>query len=121
VLEKAGCPLQRWPYLREGDPMRIEGGALDGLVGRFVRANKSSRVVVSVTLLQRSVSVELSPSQVTPIRNDGEQELCAQRQDYAIQASSQSSGKSQMAKPASSLSLGVAANYYAGAQRRGDK
>jgi transcription antitermination factor NusG len=62
--------------LREGDLMRIEGGALDGLVGHFVRAKKGHRMVVSVTLLQRSVSVELDPSQVVPIRS-GNGRQCA--------------------------------------------
>ncbi len=52
--------------------MRIVGGSLDGLVGRFVRAKNSYRMVVSVTLLQRSVSVELSPDRVMPIRTEGQ-------------------------------------------------
>ncbi len=28
LLENSGLPLERWPYLREGDPMRIEEGLL---------------------------------------------------------------------------------------------
>ena len=69
LLQKASCPIERWPYLREGDLMRIDGGALDGLVGRFVRAKSGCRIVVSVTLLQRSVSVEIDPSRLTPVKN----------------------------------------------------
>jgi transcription antitermination factor NusG len=71
-LVKTTYPVQRWPYLREGDLMRIDGGSLDGLTGRFVRIKNDCRIVVSVTLLQRSVAVEVDQSRVTPIpKSDG--------------------------------------------------
>ncbi len=58
--------LLPWSYLREGDRVRIEGGALDGLVGTLVQVKKAARVVVSVTLLQRSVAVEVDESRLRP-------------------------------------------------------
>jgi len=67
VLHRTTLPLQRWPYLRDGDVVRINGGSLDGLMGRFVRMKKSCRMVVSVMLLQRSVAVEVDEFRVTPM------------------------------------------------------
>lgn len=67
ILDRADCPLQRWPFLQQGDLVRIEGGALDGLVGGFVEEKKGCRIVISVTLLQRSVATEVDSYCVTPI------------------------------------------------------
>jgi transcription antitermination factor NusG len=67
MLEKAEYPLQRCPYLREGDFMRIQSGSLSGLTGRVIKVKKGCRIVVSVTLLQRSVAVELDHVNLTPI------------------------------------------------------
>lgn len=71
-LDQAGCPLERWPYLREGDLVRIEDGPLCGLTGHFVEARKSNRIVVSITLVQRSVAVEIGHSHVRPIQTSAE-------------------------------------------------
>jgi transcription antitermination factor NusG len=59
ILARSERPLERWPYLREGNRIRIEGGSLDGLTGHFVAAKKGGRIVVTVSLLQRSVAVEV--------------------------------------------------------------
>lgn len=66
ILSRGELPLEEWPYLQEGDQVRLEGGALDGLLGRFVQARGGGRVVVSVTILQRSVAVEIDRSRLTP-------------------------------------------------------
>lgn len=55
----SGLPVQPWPFLRAGQPVRIERGPLSGLCGVLVRAKDSWRVVVSVELLQRSVAIEV--------------------------------------------------------------
>ena len=90
VLQKASYPIERWPYLREGDFMRIEGGALDGLVGRFIRAKSGCRMVVSVTLLQRSVSVEINPSRLTRVQSGTGMQYTAHNRERVIPARSQS-------------------------------
>jgi|SRR5579862_9869350 len=56
-----------WPYLTVGRRIRVEYGALTGLEGLVVRAGDSERLVVSVHLLQRSVSVEIDRSWIQPI------------------------------------------------------
>jgi transcription antitermination factor NusG len=49
-----------WPYLRSGNRVRINYGPLAGIDGIVAKAEDGrSRVVVSVTLLQRSVAAEI--------------------------------------------------------------
>lgn len=67
ILERVKCAAEPWPYLEAGQWARIEGGALDGLSGILVNCKKASRVVVSVSLLQRSVAIEVDREQVVPI------------------------------------------------------
>lgn len=53
-----------WPFVQAGQRMRIEKGPLKGLEGIVIAVRKNYRVVASVTLLQRSVSVEIDPGWV---------------------------------------------------------
>jgi len=46
-------------YIRDGESVRVESGPLEGLVGIVQRSKNSDRLVVSLTLLMRSVSVEI--------------------------------------------------------------
>ncbi len=55
---KSGLPSQPWPFVRIGQRVRIEHGPLCGLEGVFV---------LSVTLLQRSIAVQVEDACVTPI------------------------------------------------------
>ena len=50
-----------WPYLREGQKVRLERGPLSGVEGIILKKKKGDkwRLVVSVTLLQRSVAAEV--------------------------------------------------------------
>jgi transcription antitermination factor NusG len=60
ALVASGVVLTPWRYLRTGQRVRIEHGPLAGLEGLVIRAREGSlRVVVSVTLLQRSVAAEI--------------------------------------------------------------
>src|SRR5262245_25205815 len=58
VLE-SGVAAQPWPYLKVGEPVSIENGPLEGMTGIVTRIKNSYRLVVSVSLLMRSVAVEL--------------------------------------------------------------
>ena len=51
-------------YLAVGQKIRIEYGALAGIEGVLERIGKEHRIVVSVHLLQRSVSVEIDEDQI---------------------------------------------------------
>jgi transcription antitermination factor NusG len=60
-----------WPFLRTGQAVRIGWGPLEGLEGIFVAAKGRYRLVVSIEILQRSVSVEVDRGSVRPMGNSG--------------------------------------------------
>ena len=55
------------PYLTVGSKVRINDGPLKGLEGILVR-DKETRLVLSVMLLQRSISVEIDRAWVSPLK-----------------------------------------------------
>jgi transcription antitermination factor NusG len=70
AIERAassGLGVRPHPFLQVGQHVRIEGGALDGLEGLIVDTSRRNRLVISVTLLQRSVSVDIDSGCVAPI------------------------------------------------------
>jgi transcription antitermination factor NusG len=64
---QSGLPNQPWPYLEAGQRVRVTYGSLSGLEGLLVHFKGSHRVVISVTLLQRSVAMEVDLAWVTPV------------------------------------------------------
>jgi len=66
-LVESRMPIGPWPYLREGQRVRICCGALKGLEGVLVHLKGQSRVVVSVHLLQRSVAADVDRETVEPV------------------------------------------------------
>jgi transcription elongation factor/antiterminator RfaH len=52
-------PSRPWPYLAVGERVRIHTGRLSGLEGILVNFKGNHRVVLSVSLLQRSVALEV--------------------------------------------------------------
>lgn len=56
------APRQPWPYIELGQCVRVTYGSLSGLEGILINFKGSHRVVLSVTLLQRSVAVEVDQS-----------------------------------------------------------
>lgn len=69
TLLSSGLALSPWPYLRAGETVVIEGGALSGVRGTVLREKNSWRIVVNVELLQRSVAVEIDRELVGPVRS----------------------------------------------------
>ncbi len=59
TLVTSGFPNQPWPFLRTGDRVHIEQGPLRGLDGILVEVRGVHRLILSVTLLERSVAVEI--------------------------------------------------------------
>jgi transcription antitermination factor NusG len=57
--------VEAHPYLETGDPVRILDGPLNGVTGILVRTDKSTRLVLSIELLGRSVGVEIDAESVT--------------------------------------------------------
>lgn len=67
TVVSSGLPAEPWPYLEIGQRIRIERDALAGLEGILVQFKGNHRIIVSVSLLQRSVALEVDRSCVTPI------------------------------------------------------
>jgi len=64
----SGAQAQPYPYLAAGEMVQIDCGPLQGLTGIIVRLKGSERLVVSVSLLMRSVAVEIDQNSVRPLR-----------------------------------------------------
>src|SRR6267378_2200319 len=64
---KSGLSSQPWPFVQIGQRVRIEHGPLCGLEGVLLDFRGHHRLVLSVTLLQRSIAVQVEDTWVTPI------------------------------------------------------
>lgn len=59
-------PCDPYPYLTEGRWVRVIRGPLAGLAGILVRKKSKHRLVVSIDILQKSVSVEIDAESAVP-------------------------------------------------------
>src|ERR1700739_4700056 len=59
-----GISIIPWAYMKVGQVTRIEEGPLKGLTGIVVKIKSAMKLVLSVTLLQRSVAIEIDRSWV---------------------------------------------------------
>lgn len=62
------------PFLKAGDRVRVVRGPLAGIEGTLLRCGGQSRLVISVEMIQRSVSVEVAAADVEPVQHMPEQE-----------------------------------------------
>lgn len=69
TLIASGAATQPWPFIGLGERVRIESGPLRGVVGVLTQVKRNHKLVVSITLLQRSVAVEIDSALVTPERS----------------------------------------------------
>lgn len=68
LAAQSGLPAEPWPFLRAGQRVLLKEGPLAGLEGLLVEARKNYRLLLSVTLLNRAVAVEIERDWVTPVR-----------------------------------------------------
>ena len=59
VVLHSGLAAEPCPFLQQGQSVRIKSGVMKGIEGILLRKKADWRLVVSVTLLQRSISVEV--------------------------------------------------------------
>src|SRR5712664_3647911 len=64
---KSGLPSQPWPFVQIGQRVRIEHGPLYGLEGVLLDFRGRHRLVLSVTILQRSIAVQVEDTWVRQI------------------------------------------------------
>ena len=88
IAVASGVPGQPWPYLEVGEKVRIHTGKLSGLEGILVNFKGNHRVVLSVSLLQRSVALEVALAWVAALekKNEKRNEKKAQYVAAAIPA-----------------------------------
>jgi transcription antitermination factor NusG len=67
TIAQSGQPVKPWPFLQQGQKIRIEAGPLSGTEGTLLRIKNQLKLVVSVTLLQRSMAVEIDQELVRPL------------------------------------------------------
>jgi transcription antitermination factor NusG len=73
----AGLLAEPYPFLEVGQKVRLAEGPLTGLEGWLVEVRKQERLVVSVSMLKRSVAVEIDRQWVRPL-DAGGRELSVQ-------------------------------------------
>jgi transcription antitermination factor NusG len=59
-------PMESSRFLSVGQQVRIRGGALDGVEGILEHSHGQGKIVVSIKLIQRSVSLSLSGYEIEP-------------------------------------------------------
>jgi hypothetical protein len=73
----SGLTTRPCPYLNSGEFVRIKTGPLEGLTGCVIREKSCARLIVSITVLMLSFSVEIDRRWVTPLDEDSSKMLAA--------------------------------------------
>lgn len=68
ALQEAGAILVAHPEIAAGDAVRIVDGVFQGYMGTVVRELEATRLVVSITALNKSVTAEFPRDSVVSIR-----------------------------------------------------
>jgi transcription antitermination factor NusG len=66
-IVEAGSAARPWPFLQVGQRVIIEKGALKGIEGILLEMKHHYRIVVSVSLLQRSIAAEIDSDMVRAV------------------------------------------------------
>ncbi|MFZ0417800.1 MAG: UpxY family transcription antiterminator [Candidatus Sulfotelmatobacter sp.] len=67
TLLASKVPFESYPFLKAGQRVRIRGGALNGTEGILVRQDADRMLVISVDLIQRSLSIRLQGYEVEAV------------------------------------------------------
>jgi transcription antitermination factor NusG len=67
LVARAGLAVEPWSSVQVGQKVRILAGPLRGTEGLVAKLKNRLRLVVTVTLLQRSVAVEIDHDWITPV------------------------------------------------------
>ncbi len=62
----SGAGLAPWPFLKEGQRVVVARGPMKGKAGVLLKIRDEYRLIISITLLQRSVAVEIDREAVRP-------------------------------------------------------
>jgi transcription antitermination factor NusG len=86
VAIECGIQMEPWPYAEIGERVRIKDDVFDGMEGILTNFKGSRRVVISVTLLRRSVALEIDRSRITPLGSPriGQDELAEELNEVEL-------------------------------------
>jgi transcription antitermination factor NusG len=73
LLTQSDLLREPWRHLPIGTPVLVETGPLVGIQGIICQGENSRRLIISVTLLQRSVAVQLDKETVISVITDPEE------------------------------------------------
>jgi transcription antitermination factor NusG len=76
-VQKSGLSAMPWPYMQIGNVAQILEGPLRGLTGIIVKIKSGMKLVLSVSLLQRSVAVEVERNWVGEVQAGKPAEISA--------------------------------------------
>src|SRR5579883_1648749 len=65
-VTKSGLAAMPWPFLRVGQHVVVRKGPLEGMEGILLSLPNRYRIVISITLLQRSIATEIDADMVSP-------------------------------------------------------
>lgn len=67
MLVASNVAFAKHPFLRVGQRVRVRGGSLDGVEGILIALNGSRNLVISVELIQRSLSLRIEGYELEPV------------------------------------------------------
>ena len=72
-----GMELTPEPFLEAGRRVRINGGSLEGLEGMIQSVRRRDRLILSISLLQRSIAVDIDSAWVTVLPTSKREKACS--------------------------------------------
>jgi transcription antitermination factor NusG len=89
LLKQSGILREPWAYIPAGTLVQVETGPLTGARGILCSGEEKRRLVISVTLLQRSVAVQLDENTVISLVEDskevkGDKVILSDNSDLAL-------------------------------------
>jgi transcription antitermination factor NusG len=67
IAIESGLAAEPWPYVEDGQRVTVQGGPLKQVEGRLATSQNPCRLVVAISLLRRSVAVEIDRAWVKSI------------------------------------------------------
>lgn len=67
LVGRIGYPALPWSFVEIGETVRLDRGPLQGLTGIVLQCKSESKLILSVTLLKRSIAVEIDRSWVSKL------------------------------------------------------
>ena len=65
-------PCKSFPYIAEGDPVRVIRGVLKGIEAKFVRVSSKSSLIISIETIGQSIAVNIAAEDVEPVQPSSE-------------------------------------------------